>query len=164
MKNRTEKKWSKNDNWETPNYILNYIKKEFFDNRDFFDPCPLSKKIWDEYILEFDWLNIEWEDRNFVNPPYNITDKPKFVKKAYEEYLKWRISVLLIPATTETKWFHEFLVPYAWIFFIKWRIKFKWYNSKNEYVTNKSWQSGSILCILDPRYKAFMTDLDFDKI
>lgn len=116
------------------------------------------------YIIKFDWLEIDWEKINFVNPPYNITDKPKFVKKAYDEYLKWNTSVLLIPATTETKWFHDYLVWNAWIYFIKGRVKFKGYNSKNEYVTNKTWQSGSMLCVLDPDNLPFMTNLNIEHL
>jgi len=179
MKIRAEITWSKNDNWETPEYIMKWIK-ETFENKEFFDPCPLSEKreVWMkkmrsenweeweemeyEYILQFDWLTIDWKERNFVNPPYNITDKPKFVKKALSEYKKWNTSILLIPATTETQWFHECLVPYAQIFFIKWRVKFKWFNSKWEYVTNKTWQSWSILCVLDPNKKPLMTTLEVD--
>lgn len=122
------------------------------------------KKEEFEYIIQFDGLEIDWEARNFVNPPYNITDKPKFVKKAYEEYLKGNTSILLIPATTETKWFHEYLVPYAQIFFIKGRVKFKGYNSKNEYVTDKTGQSGSMLCVLDPNKSPKMEALEVDHI
>ena len=96
MKIRKEITWSKNDNWETPEYILEFVKK-YFEWKEYFDPCPLSKKVqvWEkimrdemwtewlepvyEYKLQFDWLVIDWEQRNFVNPPYNITDKPKFI-------------------------------------------------------------------------------------
>ena len=37
-----------------------------------FDPCPMDPS--------FDGLEISWEDRNFVNPPYS--EKPKWIKKA----------------------------------------------------------------------------------
>ncbi len=163
MKHRTEIKGSKNDNWETPQYIKNWVSWECFWHNGFFDPCPLSEKVWDDYILQFDWLAIDWENRNFINPPYNITDKPKFVKKAFQEYQKWNICVLLIPATTETQWFHEYLVPYAQIFFLKWRVKFLWYNSKWEYVTNKTWQSWSMICVLDPNKKPCMKWIFIDE-
>lgn len=42
MKQRAEITGSKNDNWETPNYILDWIKREIFWGKDFFDPCPLA--------------------------------------------------------------------------------------------------------------------------
>jgi len=42
MKQRAEITGSKNDNWETPDYILDWIKREIFGGKDFFDPCPLA--------------------------------------------------------------------------------------------------------------------------
>lgn len=165
MKERTEINWSKNDNWETPDYILDWIKDKIFQGQDFFDPCPLAiDEGGGNYKIQFDWLEIDWQKNNFVNPPYNITDKPRFVKKAFDEYQKWNKSVLLIPSTTETKWFHEYLAWHAGIYFIKGRVKFKGYNSKWEYVTDKTWQSWSMICVLDPDALPFMTTLEVDHI
>ena len=50
MKIRTERNGSSNDNWATPDYILEDIKKEF---GEFFDPCPLNHDLnkWDGLIL-----------------------------------------------------------------------------------------------------------------
>mgnify|MGYP002132553610 CR=1 FL=1 len=165
MKQRTEKTWSKNDNWETKDYILDWIKREIFDWQPFFDPCPLSieDSEWN-FQIQFDGLAIDWKTRNFINPPYNITDKPKFVKKAFDESKKWNTCVLLLPATTETKWFHDYLANNACIYLIKWRVKFKWYNSKWEYVTNKTGQSGSMICVLWPGIKPGITTLEIDHI
>lgn len=42
MKNRTEIAWSKNDNWETPQYIFDWVKKNVFNYQEFFDPCPIA--------------------------------------------------------------------------------------------------------------------------
>lgn len=165
MKQRSENTGSQNDNWETPQYLMDWMKEKIFKWQEFFDPCPLAIDIGGgNYQIQFDWLSIDWKKLNYVNPPYNITDKPKFVKKAYDEYLKWNMSVLLIPSTTETKWFHDYLVWNAWIYFIKGRVKFKWYNQKWEYVTNKTWQSWSMLCVLDPNALPFMTTLDIEHL
>ncbi len=41
MKERTEINGSKNDNWETPEYIMNIVRK-IFNHEEFFDPCPLA--------------------------------------------------------------------------------------------------------------------------
>lgn len=54
---------------------------------------------------------------------------------------------MLIPASTETKIFHETIVPNAEVQLIKGRIKFKGTNTKGEYVTNKTGQSGSMIII-----------------
>ncbi|HMS90656.1 MAG TPA: DNA N-6-adenine-methyltransferase [Candidatus Absconditabacterales bacterium] len=162
MKNRKEENGSFNDNWETPEYILEFVRK-YFKGENFFDPCPLSIDIGGgNFQIQFNGLNIDWQERNFVNPPYNRHDKPKFIKKAYEEYLKGNTSILLIPATTEVKWFHQYIIPYAQIFFIEGRVKFKGFNSKGNYVTNKSGQTGSMICILNPNEKPSINTLKID--
>jgi len=139
MKLRTEDNGSKNDNWETPEYIYIWLNKNIFNNKVFFDPCPLN--------ANFDGLTMEWVDRNYINPPYTRKGKEAFITKAYQESLKGKLCVLLIPASTETKIFHNIIVPNAQVYLIKERIKFKGFNSKNEYVTNKSGQSGSMFVI-----------------
>lgn len=59
--------------WKTPKSFYEELDKEFNFN---FDPCPVDPK--------FDGLNIEWKERNFVNPPYG-RELPKWVKKSFEE-------------------------------------------------------------------------------
>jgi hypothetical protein len=106
------------DHWATPEWLYNQLNEEFnFD----FDPCPLHS--------DFDGLKVEWGERNFINPPYNRVDKPKFIQKAFDEYKKGKICVLLIPVSTSTKQFHELIYPNAEIRFLKSRVKFN--NSKS---------------------------------
>lgn len=143
MKNRTKQNGSINDNWATPDYILEDIKKEF---GEFFDLCPLNHNI-----NKWNGLEIEWKNINFINPPYNNKDKVAFIKKAYEESLKGRICILLIPVTTDIPIFHELILPYAEIRFIKGRVKFKGYNSKGEYTEKGAGQSGSMFIIFNGR-------------
>lgn len=125
MKRKNNKQ---NDNWETPQYLYDKLNDEFgFD----YDPCPLNSK--------YDGLNTEWGACNFVNPPYSRVLKEKFVLKAIEESKKGKTSVLLLPVSTSTKLFHQYILPNAKeIRFLQGRVKFKGYNSKNEYVTNKT--------------------------
>lgn len=134
---------------ETPDYLLNYIKKEFFKNNDYLDPCPLYAK--------FNGLNIEWERYNFINPPYNRKDKEAFIRKSLEESNKGKFCVMLLPVSTETKIFHDIIIPNALVIFLYRRVKFKGYNSKNEYVTNKSGQSGSMLVVFGEGFKGIKT-------
>lgn len=47
-----------------------------------------------------------------------------FIKKAYEESLKGAVVVCLVPARTDTDWFHEYLLPHAEITFLRGRIAF----------------------------------------
>jgi DNA N-6-adenine-methyltransferase (Dam) len=102
-----------NDHWRTPPELYKKLDAEFgFD----FDPCPLH--------ADFDGLVAPWGKCNFVNPPYNKVDKPKFIAKARAEQLLGKTSVMLIPAATSTKQFHEVILPNAEVRFFKGRIKF----------------------------------------
>ena len=97
--------------WTTPKDFYNKLNEEFnFD----FDPCPTNPS--------FDGLKIEWKERNFVNPPYN--SQKDWILKAIEESKKGKLSVLLIPARTDTKVFHEYIYGKYEIRFIKGRLKF----------------------------------------
>lgn len=64
----------------------------------------------------------------WCNPPYGKAIE-KWIEKAYDESTKETRVVMLIPARTDTKWFHKYILPYADIYFIKGRLKFG--NSKN---------------------------------
>ncbi len=140
MKNRTKANGSTNDDWATPDYILEDIRKEF---GEFFDPCPLNnnKELWDG--LESDWNG----PFHFINPPYNNKDKVAFIRKAYDESLKGKTCILLIPVTTELPIFHELIFPYAEVRFIQKRVKFKGYKSNGEYTEKGTGQSGSMFVI-----------------
>ena len=62
--------------------------------------------------------------RVFCNPPYGraITD---WVEKAYREGTKDNtIVVMLIPARTDTRYFHDFIQHRSEIRFVKGRLKF----------------------------------------
>jgi len=101
------------DHWQTPQWLYDKLDLEFnFD----FDPCPIYS--------DFNGLEVEWGGSNFVNPPYNRSDKPKFIQKAFDEWKKGKTSVLLIPSATGTKQFHDLILPNAEIRFLKGRIGF----------------------------------------
>ena len=124
------------DHWETPDWLYNKLDAEFnFD----FDPCPLN--------AEFNGLNVEWGRSNFINPPYNRIYKPKFIQKAFDEWKKGKTCVLLIPSATGTKQFHELILPYAEIRFLKGRIAFKGYDSNGKYTDKKKGKHDSMIII-----------------
>lgn len=125
---------SKDKEWGTP--------QNFFDNLNkvhgpfTLDPCSThsSAKCEEYYTIEDDGLSKSWQGHNvFMNPPYG-RDLGKWIKKAYNESKKPDTKVTcLLPARTDTKYWHEYCMK-AWrIYFIKGRIKFDTMNggSKN---------------------------------
>ena len=129
------------DDWRTPDYIYNELNKEFnFD----FDPCPLQHNLED-----WNGLEVEWGSCNFVNPPYSRKLKEAFVKKAIEESKKGKICVLLLPVSTSTVLFHDYILPNKKeIRFIKKRIKFIGVNTFGEKVSDKCGMHDSMIIIL----------------
>jgi len=59
----------------------------------------------------------------FCNPPYG-REIGLWVKKAYEESLNGQLIVMLLPARTDTKWFHDYILNKAEIRFVRGRLKF----------------------------------------
>ena len=101
------------DDWGTPKELYDLLNKEFnFD----FDPCPLN--------ADFNGLHIDWGKRNFINPPYSQKLKEAFIIKAYMESMQGNLCVMLLPVSTFTKIFHDFIYNHAEIRFIKGRIQF----------------------------------------
>ena len=129
------------DNWETPSYIYDELNNEFdFD----FDPCPINHDI-----SKWDGLKVEWGNRNFINPPYSRKLKEAFVKKAIEQSKKGKLCVLLLPVSTSTVLFHDYILPNKKeIRFIKGRVKFIGYNTYGEKVSNKAGMHDSMIVIL----------------
>lgn len=71
------------------------------------------------------FLKIGGGYRVFCNPPYGKQETGKWVEKAYKESQKENtLVVLLIPARTDTIWFHKYIYGKAEIRFIKGRVKF----------------------------------------
>lgn len=105
------------DNYATPPEFFIKLNERFkFD----FDPCP-----YNEGTIINDGLKIEWGGSNFINPPYSQKLKEEFVKKGVEEMKKGKVCVFLLPVSTSTKLFHEYIKPNATeIEFVKGRIKF----------------------------------------
>lgn len=136
MKNRN---LNYKDDWKTPRYIYDELNNEFDFN---FDPCPLHS--------DFDGLKIEWQGRNFINPPYSRKLKEAFIRKAFEESQTKKICVMLLPVSTSTKIFHEVIYPHAEIRFLKGRGKFEGINTFGELVNDKCGMFDSMIVIFRP--------------
>ena len=113
---------SKRPDWETPKDFF-----EKFNNELHFtlDVCATqaNTKCKNFFSPEDDGLSKTWNGICWMNPPYG-KEISKWVKKAYEESLSGTTIVGLLPARTDTKWFHDYILEKAEIRFIKGRIKF----------------------------------------
>jgi len=70
----------------------------------------------------------------------------------------------LIPASTETQIFHDVILPNAKVILIKSRDKFKGHNTKGDYVTDKTGQSGSMFVIFGKDYEPEITAIDLSEV
>lgn len=123
---------SKTDQWETPQDLFDELDKEFDFN---LDPCADSNncKCPMYFTKEEDGLFQDWGGyRTFCNPPYGRNITGKWVKKAHDtlksawNYKYRTLVVMLIPARTDTKWFHEYIYnkENVEVRFLKGRLKF----------------------------------------
>ena len=104
---------SASDRWATPRAVYEALDAEFHFN---FDPCPLDGT---EDGLATLFVSFAGK-RCFLNPPYG-PGIGKWLDRAREADL----AVCLIPSRTDTRWFHEIVLPYASeIRFIRGRLKF----------------------------------------
>lgn len=115
---------STTDLWETPQDFFDKLNEEFhFD----LDPCANANnhKCPLYFTKEIDGLKQDWQGRTvFCNPPYGRAIAA-WVKKCYEESLKPNTKVvMLIPARTDTSYFHDYIYHHADLRFVRGRLKF----------------------------------------
>ena len=115
---------SKSNEWATPQAVFDELNKEFNFT---LDPAATSEnaKCQRFFTKEQDGLKQDWSGETvFCNPPYGREIR-KWVEKCYNEHIKHNITVvMLIPARTDTTYFHEYIYNRSEIRFIKGRIKF----------------------------------------
>ena len=99
--------------WATPKAVYRQLDSEFDFNDD---PCPLHG---DGGLDE----NREWGSRTFINPPYGNAIVA-WVRRAYDESLKGKLVVCLLPSRTDTRWWHDYVMKASQIRFIKGRLHF----------------------------------------
>ena len=116
------------DDYETPQYIFDQLNAEFHFT---LDPCASDKNAKCEkyYTKEQDGLSQDWSGEIvYCNPPYG-REMSKWIQKCYEHFVAGGTAVMLIPARTDTKAFHEYIYGKAELRFIKGRLHFN--NSEN---------------------------------
>ena len=108
--------------WATPQWLFDELDAEFhFD----LDPCCTHEnaKCAKHFTKAEDGLKQDWTGhRVFCNPPYG-REISKWVKKAHDSQC---LTVMLLPARTDTEWFHKYIYIYIYaeIRFLKGRLHF----------------------------------------
>ena len=115
---------SATDMWATPQNFFDELNREFNFS---LDACalPSNAKCEKFFTPEQDGLSQNWEGNVWCNPPYG-RDVGNWVAKAYESAHSGTetVVVMLLPARTDTKWFHEYIYGKAEVRFVKGRLKF----------------------------------------
>lgn len=116
---------SNTNEWSTPRAFFAALDAEFHFN---LDPCSTreNRKCAKFFTIEDDGLQQDWGGyRVFCNPPYGreIAD---WVRKCSEEAKKpGTLVVMLIPARTDTAYFHDYIYNHAReIRFVRGRLHF----------------------------------------
>ena len=109
--------------WETPQALFDELNAEYGFT---LDPCSThaNAKCENHYTAEDDGLALPWGGVVFCNPPYgrSIGD---WIRKCSEEAARCETIVALVPARTDTRWFHEYIYHRAEVVFLRGRLKFE---------------------------------------
>ena len=108
--------------WETPQDFFDALDAEFGFTLDA-AASPLNAKCARYWTEEDDALIQRWEGVVWCNPPYGrvVGD---FVKKGFEEAQKGATVVMLLPARTDTRWWHDWVMRAAEIRLVRGRLRF----------------------------------------
>ncbi len=120
---------SKSNEWATPQSFFDRLNAEF---KFTLDPCSTDKnsKCAKHFTKLQNGLSQDWRgERVFMNPPYGRgkSGVGAWMRKAQTESAKINgpLVVALVPARTDTKWFHDYVAFYGYeIRFVKGRLKF----------------------------------------
>ena len=112
---------STKDDWETPQPFFDELDAEFGFT---WDVCahPWNAKCVDFFTPEQDAFNFPWHGVCWMNPPYGrgISD---WMFKAFHEAQEGATVVCLVPARTDTGWWHDYAMR-GEIRFIRGRLRF----------------------------------------
>lgn len=117
---------SATDLWATPQWFFDQLNHEFnFD----LDVCANDEnaKCARYFTIDDDGLSQDWNGSCWMNPPYG-REIGKWMRKAYESAQDGATVVCLVPARTDTKWWHDYAIK-GDVRFIRGRLKFG--DSKN---------------------------------
>jgi len=108
--------------WETPRELFEELDREFHFTLDMAATAE-NAKCERFFTREQDGLAQEWRGVCWMNPPYG-PQLYAWIQKAYESSLTGATVVCLIPARVDTRWWHDYVKPFAEVRFIRGRLRF----------------------------------------
>lgn len=106
--------------WGTPQALFDKLNEEFAFTLDACATAETAK--CDNYYSE-DALEKDWPGVVFCNCPYGL-EISKWVEKGYTEATKGALVVMLLPARTDSRWWHEWVMKAYEIRLIRGRLRF----------------------------------------
>ena len=118
---------SAKQDWETPSVLFDRLNNEFCFTTDL--AADINNTKCEHFLSEDDdVLNKRWEGICWLNPPYGSSAGSRlrdWVKKSYDESQKENCTiVMLVPARTNTKWWHQYCMKASEVRLICGRPKF----------------------------------------
>lgn len=112
---------SKTDLWPTPQELFDELNAEFAFT---LDVCatPDNTKCQRFFSPVDDGLKQTWTGTCWMNPPYG-REIGRWMRKAYESAQAGALVVTLVPARTDTEWWHEWASK-GEVRFIRGRVRF----------------------------------------
>tara|TARA_Y100000401_G_scaffold117409_1_gene126087 strand:+ start:2293 stop:2808 length:516 start_codon:yes stop_codon:yes gene_type:complete len=108
------------ENWATPRAFLDWLKEEKGFKPDLDAAASATNTKASMYFSKADdSLTKDWFGNVWLNPPYG-RQIPKWVEKCNKEIQRKEVHsiYLLLPARTCTKWFHELIMPNAYLVYL----------------------------------------------
>jgi phage N-6-adenine-methyltransferase len=108
--------------WATPQQLFDRLDREFHFT---LDVCalPHNAKCRHYFSPHEDGLSQSWSGVCWMNPPYG-REIEKWMQKAVQESQHGATVVCLVPARTDTEWWHKYALQ-GEIRFIRGRVKFQ---------------------------------------
>lgn len=98
---------SKRQDWRTPRKLFDALNQEFHFTLDA-AASPHNALCPSYFTEEVDALKQDWGlERVFCNPPYK--NPAPWIKKAHDQSTRGTLTVMLLPATTDTKAWHRYI-------------------------------------------------------
>lgn len=115
---------SANDDWETPRWLFGSLDAVFHFTLDVAASHD-NAKCETYYTTLSDGLAQDWGDNVcWMNPPYG-REIGKWIRKAWESSQAGATVVCLVPARTDTAWWHEYVERAAEKQFLRGRVRFE---------------------------------------